>query len=100
VARWRAAAPAADAVFEYFGSRQPDNDVFTSRIQIADHQLELDAVRFAFTVDEDAHELDVAVFHPDFPVLPESARLQLTFLALDWALGEELVELCGNLRTT
>jgi hypothetical protein len=93
VARWRAAAPAGDAVFEYFGSRQPYDGMFTSRIQIADQQVELDALRFAFTVDEDAHELDVAVFHPRFPDLPESARQQLTFLALDWALGEELVEL-------
>jgi hypothetical protein len=93
VARWLAAAPAPDAVFEYLGSRPSDDAVFTSRMQIAGHELDLSELRFAYSTDEDAHDLDVSVFHPGFRELPESARLQVTFLALDWALGEEQVEM-------
>ncbi len=93
VARWLAAAPAGDPVFEYFGSRQPDDEVLTAQIEIAGRSLELGQLRFAFTVQEDAHDVDVAVFHPDFSTLPESVALQVTFLALDWAMGEDQVEL-------
>lgn len=92
-ARWRAAAPAADEVFEYFDARQADDDVFDARIQIAGHDLELAELRFAVGTGEDAHDLDVGVFHPAFPHMPEGARVQLAFLALDWALGEQQVEL-------
>lgn len=93
VARWLAAAPPADGVFEYHGSRQPDDRVFESRMQIEGHTLELAELRFAFTADDDRHAIDVAVYHPVFPSMAERAQLQVTFLALDWALGEEQVEL-------
>ena len=92
-ARWRAAAPTADEVFEYFAARQPDGYPFDSRIQIAGHDLELGELRFAFPVRDDDHELDVGVYHPSFSQMPEAAVLQVTFLALDWALGEQQVEL-------
>jgi len=92
-ARWRNAAPAADDVFEYFDARQADDEFFDSRIQIAGHHLELAELRFAVDAGEDAHDLDVGVFHPAFPDMPEGARVQLAFLALDWALGEQQVEL-------
>jgi hypothetical protein len=62
-------------------------------IEFADHKLDLGEIRFGFAVGDDAHDIDVAVFHPAFPSMPENARLQLTFLALDWALGEDNVEL-------
>src|SRR5262245_51023269 len=92
-ARWLAAAPPADSVFEYFAARQPDDLVFTAQMQIAGRDLELSDIRFTFIAEEDAHEIDVGVFHPDFAALPVSATHQVTFLALDWALGEEQVEL-------
>lgn len=93
VARWLAAAPAADNLFEYYGARQADDDVLESKIQIAGQQLDLSELRFGFTVDDDAHDVDVSVYHPGFATLPAEARGQLTFLALDWALGEEQVEI-------
>jgi hypothetical protein len=92
VARWLASAPAGDTLFEYYGARQADDDVLASKIQIAGKELDLSELRFGFTVDDDAHDVDVSVFHPGFATLPEQARGQLTFLALDWALGEERVE--------
>ncbi len=93
VARWLAAAPAANETFEYFGSRQADDAVFTARMQIGGRELDLSSIRFSFTVEDDAHEIDVTVFHSDFEALPQSAMIQVTFLSLDWALGEEQVEL-------
>jgi hypothetical protein len=92
VARWLASAPAGDTLFEYYGARQADDDVLSSKIQIGGEELDLKELRFGFTVEDDPHDIDVAVFHPGFATLPEQARGQLTFLALDWALGEEQVE--------
>lgn len=93
VARWLASAPPADAVFEYHGSRQPDDNAFTSRIGIAGQELDLTELRFAFSECDDTHALDVAVHHPGFTGMPEGAVRQVTFMALDWALGEDQVEL-------
>jgi hypothetical protein len=93
VSRWLEAAPPADATFEYVGSRQPDDRAFTARIRLDGRELDLSAIRFAYATDEHGHNVDVAVFHPDFPDLPESSRVQVAFLSLDWALGEEQVEL-------
>ena len=93
VARWLAGAPPADEIFEYQGSRQPDDEVFTSLMQLGPWELDLSLLRYVFSAHKDAHELDVAVFHPMFRELPEPARVQVAFLALDWALGEEQVEL-------
>jgi hypothetical protein len=93
VARWLAAAPPVDKTFEYHGSRQADDSMFEAHLEVAGQKLDMSELRFAFTVDDDAHDIDVSVWHPAFPELPEEARLQLTFLALDWALGEEQVEL-------
>jgi hypothetical protein len=42
---------------------------------------------------DEAHSLDVTVHHPLFEELPEPVRLQITYLALDWALGEHGVEI-------
>jgi hypothetical protein len=92
VARWLASAPSADGLFEYYGSRQPDDSVFTATMQMGDHDLDLSELRFAFTVGDDAYDIDVSVFHPGMSTLPEGARQQLSFLALDWALGEDQVE--------
>jgi hypothetical protein len=93
VSRWLAAAPPADAVFEYVGSRQPDDRAFTARMRLDGHELDLSEIRFAFDVDDHGHGVDVEVFHPEFARMPEPARVQVGFLALDWALGEEQVEL-------
>ena len=93
VSRWLGAAPPADADFEYVGSRQPDDRVFTSRMRMDGWELDLSGIRFGYSTDEHGHSVDVAVFHPKFGEMPESERTRLAFLALDWALGEEQVEL-------
>ncbi|MFF5227568.1 DUF695 domain-containing protein [Dactylosporangium sp. NPDC000521] len=89
-ARWAALAPAADPEFEYHTSRQPDHSTLTATIEIGGQKLDLAELRFAFERDGDA--VDVVCHHPGFRRLPETIRGQVTFLALDWLLGEEGVE--------
>ncbi|MEV4133596.1 DUF695 domain-containing protein [Dactylosporangium sp. NPDC049742] len=93
VARWGALAPAADPEWEFHTARQPDHDTLTATIEIAGARLDLALLRFAFTPDEDSAAIDVVGYHPLFRKLPEPVRGQITFLALDWLLGEEGVEL-------
>lgn len=90
--RWAEAAPPADETFEYHASRQanPDGTGFTMRIDEA--ELSLDDLRFGFAVDPDRDQADVTVYHPLFPDLPDEVRTQVTFLSLDWLLGEDAVE--------
>lgn len=91
-ARWAALAPAADAEFEYHTSRQPDHSTLTATIEIGGRKLDLAELRFAFQRDGDAPAIDVVGYHPGFRKLPETVRGQVTFLTLDWLLGEEGVE--------
>jgi hypothetical protein len=92
-ARWLAAAPPATDTWEYAAARQPDLAAFANTLKIAGHELALDEVRFAARPDPDRHEIDVICHHPGFAGLPDEARGQITFLALDWLLGEYAVEL-------
>jgi len=93
VARWGALAPAADPEWEFHTARQPDHDTLSATIEIAGAKLDLALLRFAFSRDEDSAAIDVIGHHPLFRKLPEPVRGQITFLALDWLLGEEGVEL-------
>lgn len=92
-ARWRAAAPPEDETWEYQAARQAAPGHFASVLELDGQRLELSDVRFAFTVDEERGLVDAVCCHPALPSLPEGARAQVAFLALDWLLGEEAVEL-------
>lgn len=93
-ARWHAAAPAADDTWEYHAARQPDPNAFTAtRLETAGYQVPLADTRFAFLLDSDRCQIDVVCYHPVFAEAPEEVRRQVTFLTLDWLLGEEAVEL-------
>lgn len=93
VARWGALAPASDPEWEFHTARQPDHDTLSAAIEIAGARLDLGLLRFAFSVDESSAAIDVIGHHPMFRKLPEPVRGQIVFLALDWLLGEEGVEL-------
>jgi hypothetical protein len=92
-ARWGVAAPPSDETWEYHTSRQPDPNALTARLEIGGHKLNLEELRFALTPDERNPEIHVVCYHPAFAQLPEGARTQITFLSLDWLLGENAVEL-------
>jgi hypothetical protein len=105
--RWRRAAPPADRTFGYASARPGNPAALEDAVlEIGGHQLDLSELRF--TAITDAEEpaarpsaVHVTVGHPDFPGLPEEARLQVAFLALDWVLGEDAVEIwIGVISTT
>ncbi|HEX6685579.1 MAG TPA: hypothetical protein VF062_22580 [Candidatus Limnocylindrales bacterium] len=92
-ARWLAAAPAPDETWEYHSVRRADPTVFESVIAFGDIKLEVDKVRYAFTVDDDRGHVDVMCYHPSFADVPEDLQAQVTYLTLDWLLGEDRVEI-------
>ena len=104
--RWRRAAPPADRTFAYASSRQGNPDALSgAHLEIAGRRLDLGELRFAAVTDavEPASRpsaVHVTVWHPAFPDLPEEARRQVAFLALDWVLGEDTVEIWVGVIST
>jgi hypothetical protein len=92
-ARWLAQAPAADGTWEYQAVRRADASVFESTLTMNGRRLEMGRVRYGISVDQDASRIDVQCYHPDFTGLPEGMPEQITMLTLDWALGEDDVEI-------
>jgi hypothetical protein len=97
--RWRRAAPPADDTFSYASSRRGNPAALAgATLEMAGRRLDLSDLRFAAVTDAvepDARPsaVHVTVWHPVFPDLPDDARLQVAFLALDWVLGEDVVEI-------
>lgn len=92
-ARWLAAAPPADETWSYQAIRTADPSVFESTMVINDQKVELAQIRYAITVDQESHQVDVTCYHPAFANLPDDVQSQITFLTLDWTLGEDNVEI-------
>ena len=92
-ARWYAEAPAPDEDWEYHRCRQADPEALSATIGIGGERLDLGELRFGWTVNTDRHSIDVTSYHPGFADLPDAVRGQITFLALDWLLGEDAVEI-------
>ena len=94
--RWLSAAPVPDDAFEYADVRQPVREPAGVRIVFGGAEVDLaSAVVLAEPSDPDSPattRVDVSVWHPAFPDLPDDARGQITFLFLDALLGEEVVE--------
>jgi hypothetical protein len=93
-ARWLAAAPPADETWEFHDGRQRSASFDDFTLSIEGHALQLSELRFGvISTGDQAHSVDVTVYHPLFDELPEPVRVQITYLALDWALGENGVEI-------
>lgn len=92
-ARWLAAAPPADETWSYRSVRAADPTTFESTIELDGHQLKLADIRYGVTVPEHGRQIDVVCYHPAFAAVPDDVRGQITFLTLDWALGEDEVEI-------
>jgi len=90
--RWLRAAPPTTTTWEFHAARQPDPGVLTAKLQLDGYDLALSEAQVGTTVDEDADVVHVTVWHPGFPALDEANRAQVTFLLLDWLLGEDDVE--------
>jgi hypothetical protein len=98
--RWLRAGPGADTIFEFHAARQPA-PAGATRIRIDDRALDLEATRVAVALNERTGRLDLVVHHPVFAALDEAARSRTAALALDLALGEDVVErLVGSVAHT
>jgi Family of unknown function (DUF695) len=82
--------PEPDDAWSYVDTRPPVPDP-ESVVLGGEVHLDLAQVRVSARMDEG--RLDVQLHHPAFADLPEETRAQVTFLALDAALGEVDTEL-------
>lgn len=87
---WLAAAPPADADWEYHDAAPAHEDPSEVTLALGDLHVPLSEIRVAA---QPAGELvNVAVFHPVMASLDGADRDALSFVPLDVALGERLVE--------
>lgn len=90
--RWFLAAPPADATWEFAAARQPMPNALSHRFELGGREVDLARLVVAIAVDDDRQVVDVAVHHPDFAAMDDRAKGTVSFLALDWLLGEDGVE--------
>jgi hypothetical protein len=86
---WLAAAPAADATWEYHAARQPRP---LGRLALRGVDVDLADVRAIADWDDARQRLDVQLWHPNLTGQPDEVRHQAAFLFLDNLLGEDDVE--------
>ena len=99
--RWLRAAPAMDAVWEFHPARRGAPGLANARLQLAEHTLPLDDMRFTVTVDPLRELMNVTSFHPAFAAMPNDMRGTATFIILDRVLGEDTVQRwLGGIRTS
>ena len=84
-------APDADATWSYLDSRPPTPEPESVVITVGGTDVDLARVRVGARMN--GPRFDVQVHHPCFTEISEQDRLQVTFLALDAALGEVDTEL-------
>ncbi|MBL8932769.1 MAG: DUF695 domain-containing protein [Kineosporiaceae bacterium] len=92
--RWRRAGPPDGAVWQFRPARQRDRTAFRpgNEITAGGRAVELSTIVAQATPDDRRCRLDVSIYHPRFFEMPEQARVHLSFMVLDWALGEDDVE--------
>ncbi|MEM6572120.1 MAG: hypothetical protein AAF957_27135 [Planctomycetota bacterium] len=74
-----------------FGSKQPGEGMRSMRVGDRGEFAFAD-FRFAVDFDAESERLSIQVHHPRFSELGPEIRSQLTFLALEQALGEDLID--------
>jgi Family of unknown function (DUF695) len=87
--RWLAAAPPADATWEYYAARQPGA---LGMLEAGGVRLDLSDVRAIASWNSDRQRVHVRLWHPALEGQPDSTQSQVAFLFLDNLLGEETVE--------
>ncbi|MEV8441238.1 hypothetical protein AB0425_28000 [Actinosynnema sp. NPDC051121] len=95
---WIAAAPNEDMIWEYHDSVPAVPDPTAVTINLGPRRIRLADVRVVAQVSDGL--VDVAVYHPEFAALDDTARQTMTFLPLDVTLGERLAgERLGRVET-
>lgn len=90
--RWRRAAPSAGPTWEFRSSQEADPDALGQILDIAGQTVDLSQTVFRIEAVEEELRAHVGVFHPTFPAMSDPSRRQVTYLVLDWLLGEDDVE--------
>jgi hypothetical protein len=92
--RWVRAAPPADETWEYHPARIPDPRVLGGEFELGfgPNTLDLSESRVSIVLDDERQVVDLEVYHPQFEEMDEDSRAQVTYLVLDWTLGEDGVE--------
>lgn len=88
--RWLAAAPPADETWEYHASKQAAPSLMG--LEVSSWRFDLEETRAITSWDGGRRRVDVRLWHPRFPEVPEGVKLQVGFLFLDRLLGEDDVE--------
>jgi hypothetical protein len=89
--RWALAAPPSDAMWEFYPSRQANPQAADLTVDVGGREFGLDRLVVALRVPPGTPRVDVTAFHPIFPDVDDDTRMEATFLALDWLLGEDEV---------
>ncbi|MFN8193533.1 MAG: DUF695 domain-containing protein [Nocardioidaceae bacterium] len=84
--RWLRAAPPPDETWEFADARQPVADLDDIRLGIDGNEVGFGEM--VVTARRVGYRFDVTVHHPLFADLPPETQLQITYLALDAAVGE------------
>jgi hypothetical protein len=90
--RWLRDAPAPNDTWEFRSSQQADPTAMSNVLEIAGHSVDLSLTEFRVEPADQELRVQVGVYHPAFVDLPEEVRAQVTFLVLDWLVGEDDVE--------
>jgi hypothetical protein len=90
--RWLLAAPSADETWSYDDHRGPVDDPDGVSLRGGPDAPDIAFSELTLSARREGTKLHVTIHHPAFPDLPGEARLQVAFLALDAALGENDTE--------
>jgi len=90
--RWLRAAPSPTAIWQYAAARPASPSVETTSLRFGDSEIDLGLVRIVANVDDDRQKIDVVVFHPAFEQIGDNHARNVSFLVVDWLLGEDEVE--------
>lgn len=99
--RWVRAAPASGGEWEFHPARRGAPALSDARLQLAEHTIALDEMRFTVALDPVRELMGVTSFHPGFAAMPEQMQAMATFITLDRILGEDTVHRwLGGVRTS
>ena len=93
-ARWLLAAPSERSGWAFHATRQPDPAALSLHLNVDSGagKLAMAGLSVAVVEDEQSWRVHVAVHHDGFAALADAQRLDIAYLALDWALGEQDVQ--------
>lgn len=84
---WLEKAPACEG-WTFYSSRQPADDFAGASLRVGDATVEAKALWITPKVDAENEEIDIIAWSPVFAEIGESQAMQILFLLLDEALGE------------